>query len=74
MKEHRKKAKNFLKSIKTVSEFNTYLDELVLKDEDKEIIRDIYIRGLSHQQIADKYNISIEKSKKIIQKSLDKVL
>ena len=74
MKEYRKKAKNFLKSIKTVSEFNTYLDELVLKDEDKEIIRDIYIRGLSHQQIADKYNISIEKSKKIIQKSLDKVL
>lgn len=74
MEEKRKQAKKFLQSLRTVLEFENYLDSLVLKDEEKLIAKDIYIKGLSHTQIAMKYNISVEKSHKTIQRVLDKVL
>lgn len=73
MLSSRKRARDFLKSIRTVSEFNQLLDSLVLTDEERDVARDIYLRGLSHVQISFKYNMSIEKSHKIIQHILDRV-
>lgn len=74
MKPHRKKARDYLMAIRTKEELLNYLNELTISEEQKQIVIDIYGNGLSHQQIAFKYNISIEKSRKIIQKVLDKVL
>lgn len=74
MNNGRRKAKEYLKSIKTIKEMDDCLNALVLKDEEKQIAKDVYVKGLTHAQIAFKYNISIEKSHKVIQSVLDKVL
>lgn len=73
MKTNRKNAREYLKRMKTVEEFTNFINSLMLTPEEKLIVKDIYINGLSHVQISMKYNISIEKSHKIIQKLLDKV-
>lgn len=74
MKEERRRAKLYLQNIKTVSEFNMYLDSLTLTEREKEIARGIYIHGMSHVQLADKFNCSIETISKEVRKIQDKAL
>lgn len=74
MTEKRKKAREKLLRIRTKTELLEYLDTLTISDEAKQIAYEMYALGYSHTKIAITHNISIEKSKKIIQTIHDKVL
>lgn len=74
MDKKRKEARDKLNSIRTKQELLDYLDLLTITDEEKQIAFEIYALGYSHTRIAIEHNLSIEKSKHIIQKVLDKVL
>lgn len=53
-----KSARNELKNISNISTFNSLLDNLMLSDEDKDIMRLIYVKKKNLSYIADTFGYS----------------
>lgn len=70
--EH-KKAKEKLKSIATVTEFNDFIDLYTLSEMDKEILRRRYINNESYQRIGEALDYSVDTIKLKHSKILKKI-
>ena len=53
-----KSARNELKNISNISTFNSLLDNLMLSDEDKDIMKLIYVKKKNLSYIADTFGYS----------------
>lgn len=58
MNNDTKSARNELKNISNISTFNSLLDNLMLSDEDKDIMRLIYVKKKNLSYIADTFGYS----------------
>lgn len=58
MNNDTKSARNELKNISNISTFNSLLDNLMLSDEDKDIMKLIYVKKKNLSYIADTFGYS----------------
>lgn len=68
--KHKNKRKE-IKSIKTISEYNEYIDSLKLTDEQKELMYYVFVNGYDYRLIADKLGVSEATIKSRMRKLLE---
>lgn len=73
MNPNRKRAKDYIMSLGTKAEVKALLDSLCVSDEASKVAYLIVCEGWSHTQIAIKYSMSVERSKQLFAKCLDKI-
>lgn len=74
MNPAKKQARDFVKSIKTKSELDAYLNMLNLTDDEKEIARLLFGRGWSRTQIAMELGYSEHQIKRKINRIYDRMI
>lgn len=73
MNPTRKNKRKEIKSIKTISEYNEYIDSLKLTDEQKELMYYVFVNGYDYRLIADKLGVSEATIKSRMRKLLEKI-
>lgn len=53
-----KSKKKYLKSIRTISEYNSYLEDIKITSEERKIIDMVFLNGYSYLQIGDELGYS----------------
>lgn len=53
----------------TNSEIQNWIDEYIHNKRDRDILKDRFINGMTHEQIAEKYDLSVRRVKTIIYKA-----
>ena len=71
MNPSRKDKRKEIKSIKTISEYNEYIDSLKLTDEQKELMHYVFVKGYDYRLIADKLGVSEATIKSRMRKLLE---
>lgn len=66
-------AKAYLKSIPTKDDFNNLIERLILTDNEKEVLRRVYLNNENLGIIADDMGYSIQNIKKIHSSALVKI-
>ena len=74
MRADRKRARDFVKSIKTKAELDAYINMLNLTDEEREIARLLFGKGYSRVQIAMETGYSEHQVKRKINKIYDRMV
>ena len=74
MRADRKHARDYVKSIKTKAELDSYLNMLNLTDEEREIARLMFGRGWSRTQIAMELGYSETQIKRKIVRIYDRMI
>ena len=73
MNHARKNKRKEIKSIKTISEYNEYIDSLKLTDDQKELMYYVFVKGYDYRLIADKLGVSEATIKSRMRKLLEKI-
>lgn len=53
----------------TNSEIQNWIDEYIHNKRDRDILKDRFINGMTHEQIAEEYDLSVRRVKTIIYKA-----
>lgn len=73
MNEERKAKKRAIQNIRTIDEYNAFVSNLKITDEQKEIMHMIFVKGYDYRLIGDKFGYSERTVKAKVRKILDKI-